>query len=282
MSVRRTSPPKPKNTAAGAGRVVAEAAEPSIREARWAEVLRAAGELFAEKGYAETSVQDLAVRAGLVNKGSLYYYIETKEDLLFELAIQAHTDVLEVLTHGGIAGGRDAPERLAALIDWWMRYQDATKAQSAWIERELRALSPDRLGAVVALRGQFEQYVADIIQCGIDEGSLAPDLDPRIVTKSIFILLKGTYEWYDDSGALAFDELIAWYQRLILKGIAADGRKNRKRLVGAESLNDVNSVKRSGNIIIARAHAEEAPGKPPRKTPTNERRQASSPTRGVS
>src|SRR5580658_8086245 len=76
-----------------------QAADPpgTLNEARWAEVLGAAAELFAEKGYAETTVQDIATRAGLVNKGSLYYYINTKEDLLWQLALQLHEDMLSGL-----------------------------------------------------------------------------------------------------------------------------------------------------------------------------------------
>ena len=51
---------------------------------RRAEVLRAAAELFAEKGYEASSTTELAERLG-IKGGSVYYYIDSKEELLFEL-----------------------------------------------------------------------------------------------------------------------------------------------------------------------------------------------------
>ena len=50
------------------------------KEARPAELLAAALELFVEKGYAGTRLDDVAQRAG-VSKGTLYLYFENKEDL---------------------------------------------------------------------------------------------------------------------------------------------------------------------------------------------------------
>ena len=54
------------------------------RRRREREVLDVAARLFHERGYADTSVQDIADELGIL-KGSLYHYIEVKEDLLFRL-----------------------------------------------------------------------------------------------------------------------------------------------------------------------------------------------------
>ena len=56
-----------------------------LNEVRWNQVLDAAEAVFFEKGFGAASIQDVANRAGLLNKSSLYHYIETKEDLLFAL-----------------------------------------------------------------------------------------------------------------------------------------------------------------------------------------------------
>ena len=55
-----------------------------------AAIVAAATRLFHEKGYESTSIQDVAEAVGIL-KGSLYYYIQTKEDLLYALALDGHT-----------------------------------------------------------------------------------------------------------------------------------------------------------------------------------------------
>src|SRR5213595_1120719 len=63
---------------------------------RRAEVLRVAAKLFAEQGYEATSTTDIAERLG-IKGGSVYYYIESKEALLFELVEDIYGLLLESL-----------------------------------------------------------------------------------------------------------------------------------------------------------------------------------------
>ena len=51
-----------------------EPREGTLNEKRWSEILRAAAEVFSEKGYEATTINDIASRVGLL-KGSLYYYM---------------------------------------------------------------------------------------------------------------------------------------------------------------------------------------------------------------
>src|SRR5215217_3230815 len=53
------------------------------------EILEAAAQVFHEKGYESTSIQDIADAVGIL-KGSLYYYITSKEDLLYEILQDVH------------------------------------------------------------------------------------------------------------------------------------------------------------------------------------------------
>ena len=61
----------------------------TLNEERWQEVVDAAAKVFAEKGYRAATLRDIAAELGML-KGSLYYYIETKEDLLYELLRRVH------------------------------------------------------------------------------------------------------------------------------------------------------------------------------------------------
>lgn len=59
------------------------------------EVVDAAARVFYRKGYADATVQDVADELGIL-KGSLYHYIDTKEDLLYRLFEEVHADVEQI------------------------------------------------------------------------------------------------------------------------------------------------------------------------------------------
>src|SRR5690242_21930048 len=63
---------------------------------RQQEIVEAAARVFHEKGYESTSIQDIADAVGIL-KGSLYYYITSKEDLLFEIIRGVHEEALKNL-----------------------------------------------------------------------------------------------------------------------------------------------------------------------------------------
>ena len=72
---------------------------PPAQRRRRAEVLRVAAELFSENGYEATSTTDIAERLG-IKGGSVYYYIDSKEALLFELVEDIYGLLLESLAGG--------------------------------------------------------------------------------------------------------------------------------------------------------------------------------------
>ena len=59
-----------------------------VRGERWGELVQIAGEVFAEKTYPGASLSEVARRMG-IRKASLYHYIQTKEELLFELQLES-------------------------------------------------------------------------------------------------------------------------------------------------------------------------------------------------
>src|ERR1700733_12619467 len=84
------------------------------------EVLEAGAEVFARKGYAAATVQDVADALGIL-KGSLYYYIKTKEDLLYSVMVEVHEGA-DALHAEVAAAGLPAFEQLLLYVrlqlDW--------------------------------------------------------------------------------------------------------------------------------------------------------------------
>src|SRR5688572_17942312 len=81
---------------------------------RLGEVLDAAALVFYERGYESASIQDIAESLGML-KGSLYYYIESKEDLLYQILKDVHVEVLENIEKANAVEG-DAMQRIRAFV----------------------------------------------------------------------------------------------------------------------------------------------------------------------
>src|SRR3954462_13395772 len=90
------------------------AGERKPREERWAQLLEVATQVFYERGYDGASLQDIADRLGML-KGSLYYYIHTKEDLLFEVINAVYEEGLTSVRAAAEIPG-DPLERLERII----------------------------------------------------------------------------------------------------------------------------------------------------------------------
>jgi AcrR family transcriptional regulator len=190
--------------------------------ARWNEILQAAGEVFHEKGYQAARIEDIAARVGIL-KGSLYYYIETKEDLLFALSDGAHSSGVEAIAEGPELGDADAPTRLGAFIERWLVVLDANPPYATVAERDVWRLRGDRYEQVMEKRNRMHGFVRSLIEQGIAEGAFDPAIDPGVATNALFELMNGTRHWYRPDGRQAIDDIAVWYRSFILRGLAAPG-----------------------------------------------------------
>ncbi|HVA73649.1 MAG TPA: TetR/AcrR family transcriptional regulator [Acidimicrobiales bacterium] len=188
----------------------------TLNDRRWQEVLDAASALFEEKGYQATTLQDVASRVQLLAP-SLYYYIKTKEDLLFSVMKRAHQLGLALLDEPGEVAGADAETRLAAFIRQWMG--GTYPPQIRVVERDIRFLSEERQAEVLAWRDRMNHFVADIIRQGIDEGVFDESTDPTVAASTLFVVLNATPTWFREPGRVSYTELTDWYTRLFLQGM---------------------------------------------------------------
>ena len=209
--------PQTPATASASGRA---APRGTLNVARWNEILEAAGEVFHEKGYTAARIEDIAARVGIL-KGSLYYYIESKEDLLFALSDQAHSSGVESIAEPPELAGADAPTRLGDFVRRWCVVLDANPPYATVAEREVGRLRGDRYDQVMAKRNQLHGFVRSIIEQGIAEGSFDPSIDPGVATNALFEMMNGTRHWFRQDGRMTTLDIAQWYRDFILRGLAA-------------------------------------------------------------
>jgi AcrR family transcriptional regulator len=195
------------------------------------EAIRKAGlRLIFEHGYEAMSLRQLASDVG-IQAGSLYNHIATKQELLFDL-IEDHINELLRQLDRALAGKAGATERLHAFVAFHVTYH-MTKNREVFIANsELRSLEPKNHAAIVALRGAYEQRLADILADGVAEGAFEV-ADIQVATFAIIALLTGLCSWYRPGGRLTKEAIVAAHEKLVLSGVMPSPAAARGKRVAA-------------------------------------------------
>ena len=181
------------------------------------EAIRKAGlRLIFEHGYEAMSLRQLAAEVG-IQAGSLYNHIATKQELLFDL-VQDHINELLRQLDRALQGKTGATERLRAFVVFHVTYHMNRKREVFIANSELRSLEPKNYEAIVALRGAYEQRLADILAEGVEEGVFEV-ADTQVATYAIIALLTGLCSWYRPGGRLTKEAIVAAHEKLVLSGV---------------------------------------------------------------
>jgi AcrR family transcriptional regulator len=183
-------------------------------------LLAAAASLMAARGFRETSIRDVAGEAGF-SLGGMYYYFETKDDLLG--LIQENTfGTLLTLQEAAVAEGGPADERLRRLIHGHLAYFASHFNELKVCTFELESLSGDRYARVAALRRRYFACMAGVM------ADLTGDRDRlrvRHLTLFVFGMLNWIFMWYDPARDGPVESLGDEMVALVL-GRAAPGGKD--------------------------------------------------------
>ncbi|GIQ73138.1 TetR/AcrR family transcriptional regulator [Bradyrhizobium sp. RD5-C2] len=189
------------------------------------EAIRKAGvRLIFERGYEAMSLRQLAAEVG-IQAGSLYNHISTKQDLLFDLVQEHINDLLRELDLA-LEGKADPVEKLRAFVAFHVSYHMTRKREVFIANSELRSLEAKNYDIVVALRGAYEQRLAQILTDGVSEGVFEVG-DIQVATFAIIALLTGLCTWYRPGGRLTRDAIIAAHEKLVLSGVAPQAALGR-------------------------------------------------------
>ncbi|MGH2938823.1 MAG: TetR/AcrR family transcriptional regulator [Solirubrobacterales bacterium] len=167
------------------------------------EVLEAATKVFYERGYINARVQDVAAEVGLL-KGSLYHYIDGKEDLLFQLLYETHDEVHQILDE--VAALPDSGSPLARLHEYVRRQIEFNMKNLMRVSvyyRDMHCLSAPLVRKIVARRDEHERFVEGLIQAAQERGEVDPEREAEALSKFVFATIIWTYRWYSpgrDSG----------------------------------------------------------------------------------
>jgi AcrR family transcriptional regulator len=165
-------------------------------DAKRAEILRRAAQVFRRKGFHGAGMREIARGLGMA-PGALYYYFESKEDLLFACQILSLRRLLKSARE--IAAAQDPPaEKLRGLVRAHLGHV-LDELGGSFAHIEFHALPESLLRDVVSKRDAYERLVRKVLREGIAAGAFR-SVDVKLTTLSLLGALNWTVVWWRPEG----------------------------------------------------------------------------------
>jgi AcrR family transcriptional regulator len=186
---------------------------------RLEEVYEVATKLFYTKGYEATSVQNIADELRLL-KGSIYYYMSSKEDLLFVIVERAHAALLEKLASAEVIA--DPVERLRAAIKGHVENVASNIVPVSIFFNDFRSLGKAHRATILDERRSYEKRMRDLIAEAQAAGAFPSDLDLNLATKAVLGMTNWVYKWYHEGGDVSPSDLGDLFANFVFFGLVGD------------------------------------------------------------
>jgi AcrR family transcriptional regulator len=182
------------------------------------ELLRRAAQLIARKGYEATAIRDLSGKVGKSLAG-MYYYISSKEDLLFQIQYRTFASLLEA--QEAVAARPGTPEqRFRRLLEGHLGFFGRHPNEMKVCAYELESLSGEPYWQIERLRRRYYHLMADVVAGLMNGGSRRREsARSRHVTLFIFGMLNWVFMWHDPRRDGPVEGLAAEMLDLVLHGL---------------------------------------------------------------
>ncbi len=188
------------------------------RKAQEERILAESRKLFWKKGYAETSMRDIATACGF-RPANIYNFFDKKEAILFEILEEEMLDILVPIRHlkdDEITG----PDRaLFQLIENHVKLTLGEKSSSKLLfDVGLKSLSMGNRRKIICLRDEYDSIGSAIIRRGIEAGLFAP-IDEKIAVFSIASIIARSRIWYSPKGTYSVNDIVDFIYRFSMGGL---------------------------------------------------------------
>jgi TetR/AcrR family fatty acid metabolism transcriptional regulator len=184
-------------------------------------IIDAAIQLFARKGYHQTSITDLASVASLT-KGALYHHFANKDALLYAV-LQAAREIWREEVVRDVLKARSALDRLNVLFENHARLIREREMFCLMLSGLVMEMDGVDEGAMVALREIFADltlFIQRIIEKGQRAGEIRSDLDARLTALNIIGMLEGNnIPWMLNRGQVDYGEMMRSLEQILMSGV---------------------------------------------------------------
>jgi len=179
------------------------------------EILQGAKQLFAERGFRETNLNDVAIRLGL-RRQAIYHYFETKDEILFEL-IEGAGHALARAAQPVLDSDLTPVEKLREVVKVHVRHvlndADVFRVQV----NEINKMTGDRGDTIRRNQSAYVHRVAEVIADGQKDGSLV-EVPPVAQALVIIGMCQWVVFWYSSAAQLSIEEMANYIAQLAVNG----------------------------------------------------------------
>lgn len=174
--------------------------------------------MWAAGGYAGAGTRDIAEAAGL-SQAAMYIHYPTKEDLLFQIALDGHKEI-EAVVIAAEARASSPEERLRAWVYDFVAWHARSHTRARVINYEMRALSPEHTKEIAKIRQNIGFVLRRILGDGLEAGVFRVG-DTGITANAIVSLGIDIARWYRDEGTWSPEEVAQRYTDLAMRIVGA-------------------------------------------------------------
>lgn len=186
---------------------------------RRTELLSIAAGLFAEKGFRNTTVRDIADAAGILS-GSLYHHFDSKESMVDEV-LKTFQDELFGQYDAILLGDGDARAKLERAVEVSFAAIDRHPHEVAIFQNEAAYLGTfERFGYLAERNAQSRAVWITLLDDGVRSGALRADLDIELTYRFIRDTVWVAVGWYRPGGKLTHEVIAQQYLSILLDGIS--------------------------------------------------------------
>jgi AcrR family transcriptional regulator len=197
-----------------------ETQSPAQSLTRREELLRIAAELFASKGFRNTTVRDIADAAGILS-GSLYHHFDSKESMVDDI-LRTFQEELFGQYDEILAGDADPRSKLEQAVRVSFDAIDRHHSEVAIFQNDAAYLGTlDGFGYLAERHAQSREVWMRLLREGVAAGVLRADLDIDLVYRFIRDTVWVAVNWYRPGGALSSAQVADQYVTILLEGIDA-------------------------------------------------------------
>ena len=189
------------------------------REAKRQAVLQAAAELFNERGFHATSLDDIAARLN-VSKPTLYYYVKNKDEILLQCVSQGLEMTLEGIEASRQAGG-NAVDQLRACMQVYAGIVTQPFGMCLIRVGDEEVPEPSRT-ELRRMKSEIDQAFRRLVAQGVQEGTLAP-CDPKMTAFVIAGALSWIGRWYQSGGEYSAAQVAEQCIGTLMHGVLGPG-----------------------------------------------------------
>lgn len=184
------------------------------------QILRRAAEAFAERGLAQTSLEEIAASVGITRE-ALYYYFKNRIEILLEIIFPTSTSLLRGMKIV-MDSKMSSREKLKSAIDLHLSaFTPSYIEMSIALREDHLHIDNPRVKELKRIWEEYGSYWETLIRQGREEGVFRSDLDPKIASYGLLGMVNWVSRWYRAGQNASIEEIGETFFALATQGLDA-------------------------------------------------------------